>query len=67
MTTIRLTTEQIADKMLSSYRMYKEGFKTEDDHLNFCDAINRFFGNEVYDEACEIAEQKSVKLWKILL
>ena len=58
MTTISFTTEQIADKMLSSYRLYKEGFKTIDDHLNFCHAVNQFFGEEVFNEACKIAEQK---------
>lgn len=59
MKTITFTTEQIANHIIASYSLVKEGFKTKDEHLNDCRAIRSLVGDEFYHEAAEIAKSKA--------
>lgn len=44
--------------MLASYGLYKKGFRTLDEHLNFCGAIKTLFGDEAFDKVISVEAQK---------
>ena len=54
---ITITSYDIAERIITSFELYKKGFKNKQDHLNFCSNIRMLFGDDFYNEACEYAEE----------
>ncbi len=47
-TEITITAQVAINKMLDSFGLYKNGFRTLDEHHAFCQAIKVLFGEEVF-------------------
>lgn len=47
-TEITITAQLAIEKLLDSYDLFKQGFKTLDEHLAFCQAIRTLFGEDIY-------------------
>ena len=54
---VTFTSYDIAERILTSYELYKKGFKSQSDHLNFCSYLRMLFGEDFYNEACEQAKE----------
>ena len=61
MKSIRISSADIAHKMMASYKLHKDGFQSIDEHLNYCRAIRTFFGEDMHNEACEFIRANNLK------
>lgn len=61
MMTVTFTSAEIAKKMKQSHNCYEAGFISLSEHLAYCDAIRRLIGNDMYNEACDIATENENK------
>ena len=57
MTTITITAEQIANKVMEHYSLVEQGFIKQQEHVNYCQTLIEFFGSDIYKEACGIMHQ----------
>lgn len=57
-TEVTISAQHAIEKMLDSYQLYKEGFRTRDEHLQFCSAIRFLFGEEVFENIISPEVQK---------
>lgn len=56
-----ITVEKLAKTIVSNYRMVQEGFMSEEAHFERCSAYKNLFGEEFWNETCELAmEMKEV-------
>lgn len=59
---ITITAQSAINKMLDSYGLYKNGFRTLDEHLSFCQAIKALFGDDTFDNViCPAAITEAAK------
>ena len=56
MKTVTITSHDVAERIVTSFELYKKGFKSKDEHLAFCSSIRFLFGNDFYYEACDYAK-----------
>lgn len=46
---ITITTQDAIDQILDSYELRKQGFKSRQEHLGFCQAIKTLFGADTFE------------------
>lgn len=57
MKTITLSTEDLANEIVSSYNLWQKGFQTEEEHQGRLAADKHLFGADFYDVAADKAIQ----------
>ena len=54
---VTFTSYDIAERIVTSYELYKKGMKCWSEHMNFCSDIRMLFGEDFYNDACRLAEE----------
>ena len=57
-TEVTISAQLAIEKMVDSYQLYNDGYKTRDEHLQFCTAIRFLFGEEVFENIISPEVQK---------